>query len=78
MLQNVDTTLIFPFWSFENWEESISSSEVSKVDTCRFWGIEQFLALKYIAFICTVDTKNNNVIRNIVGTGVECFLEKCV
>ena len=78
MLQNIDGTLIFPFWSIENWEESISSSEFSKVDTCKFWGVEQFLALKYIVFICTVVTKNNNVIRNIVSTGLVCFRERCV
>ena len=78
MLQNVDATLIFPFWSIENWEESISSSACIKVETCRFWGVVQFLALKYIALKCTIDTKNNNVIRNIVGTGLDCFLQKCV
>ena len=78
MLQNVDATLIFPAWSIEKSEESISSSELSKVATCKFWGVEQFLALKNIVFICTVVTRNINVIRNIVSTGLVCFRERCV
>ena len=79
ILQNVDGTLIFPFWSIENWEESISSSAWIKVEIWRFWGVVQFLALKKIALKCTMDTKNNNVILNIVGTGLDCFFgEMCL
>ena len=79
ILQNVDGTLIFPFWSIENWEESISSSAWIKVEIWRFWGVVQFLALKKIALKCTMDTKNNNVILNIVGTGLACFFgEMCL